>query len=181
MRWRGEELPTEETLNTALAALDGINPQEEVEAMLAIQMVGTYEVAMEMLTRAKQTDSVIALQSCGGLAVKLLRTYTAQVEALARLRRGGEQKVRVEHVHVHPGGQAIVGSVSAGEPRGGGARTKNGEQPYGAVDPGADASAPGSPVQSQDEERDILRSSSSEGKNALQAARGRSRKRGSKR
>ena len=73
MRGRGDDLPDEDALNTALAAVDGINPDDEVEAMLAIQMVGTYEVAMEMLSRAKQTDSVIALQSCGGLAVKLLR------------------------------------------------------------------------------------------------------------
>ena len=35
------------------------------------------------------------------MAIKLLRTYTAQLEALAKLRRGGEQTVRVEHVHVH--------------------------------------------------------------------------------
>jgi hypothetical protein len=30
------------------------------------------------------------LQESGSLAVKLLRIYTAQVEALARLRRGGK-------------------------------------------------------------------------------------------
>ena len=35
-----------------------------------------------------------------------------QVEALAKLRRGGEQTVRVEHVHVYPGGQAVVGNVT---------------------------------------------------------------------
>ena len=35
-----------------------------------------------------------------------------QIEALAKLKRGGEQTVRVEHVHVYPGGQAIVGKVS---------------------------------------------------------------------
>ena len=29
-------------------------------------------------------------------------------------RRGGEQKMVVEHVHVHDGGQAIVGSVTRG-------------------------------------------------------------------
>jgi len=42
----------------------------------------------------------------------LLRTYTAQVEALARLRRGGEQRVIVQHVNVNEGGQAIVGAVN---------------------------------------------------------------------
>jgi hypothetical protein len=52
------------------------------------------------------------LQECGSLAVKLMRTYTAQVEALARLRRGGEQRVIVQHVNVNEGGQAIVGAVN---------------------------------------------------------------------
>ena len=41
--------------------------------------------------------------------------YTAHVDTLARLRRKGEQVVRVEHVHVYEGGQAIVGSVTTGE------------------------------------------------------------------
>jgi radical SAM superfamily enzyme with C-terminal helix-hairpin-helix motif len=37
-----------------------------------------------------------------------------QVDALANLRRGGRQKVTVEHVHVHPGAQAVVGNVTTG-------------------------------------------------------------------
>jgi hypothetical protein len=42
---------------------------------------------------------------------KLARTF--KIEALKRYRSGGEQKVTVEHVHVHKGGQAIVGYVAA--------------------------------------------------------------------
>jgi hypothetical protein len=80
--------------------------------MLAVQMVATYETAMDMLIRAKQADLMPTLQECGSLAVKLLRTYTAQVEALVRLRRGGEQRVIVQHVNVKEGGQAIVGAVN---------------------------------------------------------------------
>ena len=45
------------------------------------------------------------------LATKLLRTYTMQVEALQHYRGKGQQKIRVEHVHVHSGGQAIVGAI----------------------------------------------------------------------
>src|SRR5262245_57428365 len=49
-----------------------------------------------------------AIRGQRNMAIKLLRTYTAQLEALAKLRRGGEQTVRVEHVHVHvaPSGPA---------------------------------------------------------------------------
>jgi hypothetical protein len=62
---------------------------------------------MDFLGRAKRAQPIPQLDTSGNLAVKLLRTYTAQVEALAKLRRGGEQTVRVEHVHVHAGGQAV--------------------------------------------------------------------------
>jgi hypothetical protein len=79
MRPRGTSLPNQTEFNAALAALDGIRPGDEIEAMLAVQMVATYETAMDMLIRAKQADLMPTLQECGSLAVKLLRTYTAQV------------------------------------------------------------------------------------------------------
>jgi hypothetical protein len=59
-------------------------------------------------------------------ANKLSRTYTALLEALNRHRGKGQQKVTVEHVHVHAGGQAVVGMV---ETPGGGDRTKSEDQP----------------------------------------------------
>ena len=43
---------------------------------------------------------------------KLGRAFAAQVEALRRLKNGGSQFVRVEHVHVNDGGKAIFGNVS---------------------------------------------------------------------
>jgi hypothetical protein len=46
-------------------------------------------------------------------AARLLRAYATQVEALRRLRNGGSQTVRVEHVHVNEGGQALIGNVKS--------------------------------------------------------------------
>ncbi len=109
---KGSAAPTQTEFNAVLAAIDGIRPTNEIEAMLSVQMVATHETAMAMLIRAKQAESTPRLQEYGSLAVKLLRTYTAQVEALARLRRGGEQRVIVQHVTVSDGGQAIVGAVN---------------------------------------------------------------------
>jgi hypothetical protein len=46
-------------------------------------------------------------------ANKLSRSFLGLIEALNRHRgKGGQQKVTVEHVHVHQGGQAIVGTVT---------------------------------------------------------------------
>jgi hypothetical protein len=116
MRRKGAAHPTEAELNAGLAAIDGIQPENEIEAMLAVQMVATYEIAMEMLMRAREAELMPRLQEYGSLAVKLLRTYTAQVEALARLRRGGEQRVIVQHVNVNEGGQAVA--ENEGQPHG---------------------------------------------------------------
>ncbi|UVF22888.1 hypothetical protein HPT29_028580 (plasmid) [Microvirga terrae] len=140
-----------EGINAGLAVVAGVRPENETEAMLAVQMAATHEAAMSMLDIARGNGAVPAIQAAGGLAVKLLRTYTTQVETLAKLRRGGEQTVRVEHVHVHSGGQAIVGAIN--HPGGGGVSLGNGSQPHAPIDPKAIAFAPGSPVWSEDTQR----------------------------
>jgi hypothetical protein len=60
-------------------------------------------------------------------ANKLSRTYAALIDALNRHRGKGQQTVRVEHVTVQAGAQAIVGNV---ETLGGGDRLKSEEQPH---------------------------------------------------
>jgi len=60
-------------------------------------------------------------------ANKLSRTYALLLDVLNRHRGKGQQKVTVEHVHVHSGGQAVVGVV---ETPGGGDRPKSEDQPH---------------------------------------------------
>lgn len=106
-------------LNSMLAAVEAIAPTNETEAMLAVQMAATHEAAMLTLARTKRVDQIPQFEAAVNATTKLLRTYTMQLEALSKLRRGGEQTVRV--VHVHAGAQAVVGNVS----HGGGAHLKS--------------------------------------------------------
>ena len=65
-------------------------------------------------------------------AFLLMRLFTEQLDAMAKLKgRTSQQKVTVEHVHVHEGGQAIVGAVNATKPR-----------PRRGSDPDADPNTP---------------------------------------
>src|SRR5215204_3505049 len=112
-------VPSEAELNAAVAVVHGTRPRDEIEAMLASQMAVTHALAVDMLGHARQSPTVPYMQVCATLATKLQRTFVQQVETLAKLRRG-EQKVTVEHVHVHAGGQAIVGAVTRGPPLPGG-------------------------------------------------------------
>jgi len=43
---------------------------------------------------------------------------TSRIVLARRLRNGGQQFVRVEHVHVNDGGQAVIGNVKSSEPCG---------------------------------------------------------------
>jgi hypothetical protein len=115
--------PGAEDINQALAAVSGIGARDETEGMLATQMVATHFAAMSVLRRLKGSDTIRQQDSNGNLAAKLLRTFTMQVQALQRYRGKGQQKVTVEHVHVHAGGQAIVGPVA---PAGGGSGSTKG-------------------------------------------------------
>jgi hypothetical protein len=45
-------------------------------------------------------------------AARLLQAYATQVETLRRLRHGGSQFVRVQHVHINEGGKAVIGNVN---------------------------------------------------------------------
>jgi hypothetical protein len=108
--------------------MHSINPNDEIEAMLASQMVATHFASMRAMRNLKNSDTVAAQDSNGNIAIKLMRTYTMQIEALNRYRGKGQQKMTVEHIHVHAGGQAIVGQVSNN--KGGGAISKTMEQPH---------------------------------------------------
>lgn len=118
-------------LSATVAALMGIAPKDELEGMMAAQLVAAHNAAMECYRRA-----MIGEQTFEGRrenltqANKLSRTYAALIEALNRHRGKGQQKVTVEHVHVHAGGQAVVGMVAVpGQPGGGDASTFE-EQPH---------------------------------------------------
>jgi len=146
--------PSEQDVNGVLAAVHGIGANDEIEAMLAVQMVATHFAATHALRRLKGSDTVPQQDSNGNLAVKLLRTYAAQTESLQRYRGKGQQKVTVEHVHVHTGGQAIVGSVS--QSGGGRDNDENRGQPHAPENAGAVTFAPGTTLPGANEAREAM-------------------------
>jgi hypothetical protein len=103
-------------INAALAFIEGFAPRNEVEASLAVQMACTHGATMSVLARLGPAggtqDHVCRFASA---AARLLRAYTLQLETYRRLRHGGDQYVRVEHVHINEGAQAVIGSVQPQE------------------------------------------------------------------
>jgi hypothetical protein len=104
----------EDGLNFLLSLVKGIEPRDQVEAMLAAQMAATHKAIMTFACRLNNAKSIPERDSAERAFNKLCRTFAAQVEALKRYRSRGEQIVRVERVTVNDGGQAIVGNVTNG-------------------------------------------------------------------
>jgi hypothetical protein len=133
-----------------VAALASIGPKDEIEGMIAAQLIAAHNAAMECYRRA-----MIGEQTFEGhrenlsQANKLCRTYAVLLDALNRNRGKGQQKVTVEHVHVHAGGQATVGMVQS---PGGGDQPKSEDQPHAKQI----AHAPQPEVWSVDKEREPM-------------------------
>ena len=93
----------------------GFEPKDNLECLLAAQMVATHGMAMQFSARAMLKDQNFdGIDSNINRATKLMRTFTAQVEALRKYRTGGKQTIQVQHVNVSEGGQAVVGNVMGG-------------------------------------------------------------------
>ena len=103
---------SEDATNFVLGVVSGIEPQDEVEAMLAMQLAVTHQASMLMAKRLIRADTILQQDSAEKAFNKLARTYTSQMEALKKYRAKAQQTVRVERVTVEEGGQAIVGDVA---------------------------------------------------------------------
>jgi hypothetical protein len=123
-------------MQAALAAVSGIAPTNELESMLAVQMVSAHNGAVECLRRAMLPDQTLDGRDVNlKHAAKLMSLYTQQVAALDKHRGGGRQKITVEHVTVEAGGQAIVGNVNHGS----GSKRKRAEAPQAGIVHNSDA------------------------------------------
>jgi hypothetical protein len=115
--------------NFMLAVVKGIEPRDQIEAMLGAQMAAVHNASMTFARRLAHVDNIPQQDSAQTAFNKLARTFAAQVSALKEYRSKGEQKMIVQHVHVAEGAQAIVGNVNA-PTEGVGATEKVGGQPH---------------------------------------------------
>ena len=136
----------DQSLNAFIAAMYDIEPRDALEALLITQMMATHSAAITLLKRLKNCDTIKQQDSASNQANKLMRTFTAQMEALTRYRTKGQQKMTVEHVH--DGGQAIVGQVA----QGGGATEKDKGQSHAY----AITHAPQPTLRSEDQKKDAV-------------------------
>jgi hypothetical protein len=104
----GKDLTTfDGAMKAAIRMFEELKPQSITEGMLVAQMFAVHERAMRSLRDSGSAD--LAMKSAMGL----LKLYLEQLGAQQRIRgKGVDQRVTVEHVHIHDGARAVVGNVS---------------------------------------------------------------------
>jgi len=102
-------------LDGMLGQMLAIAPRDGLEGMLAAQMVATHHAATKKLYQVTTGGSLDMQTYRYNQAAKLMRLFALQMDTLARYRGKGAHTppgVTVHEVHVHEGGQAIVGTVA---------------------------------------------------------------------
>ena len=144
--------------SAAVVAMCAFKPADEIEGMIAAQAVAMHHASMECSRRAMIPEQPFEItQGYRKAAANMSRTFTELLSALDRKRgKGGQQRVIVEHVNIHAGGQAIVGNLAPGAPTGGGDRGRSSGEPQASHPELAHAPDAGvvlPPLRSQDPER----------------------------
>ncbi len=88
------------TLGRGLTFLQGIQPKNELEAALGVQLFAANKLAMHMAARAGKATTGDGVTLWGGQFNKAARTMATLAEALTKLRSGGKQTVTVKHIHI---------------------------------------------------------------------------------
>ena len=103
---------SEREMNFMLSMVQGLEPKDPLEAMLATQMAAVQTLTMRHAIQLANSNTYKGQEHAERVLNKLARTFLSQMETLKRYRTGGEQKVTVQHVSVNDNARAIVGNVS---------------------------------------------------------------------
>jgi hypothetical protein len=103
-----------------LAIMQSIGPKDAAECLLAVQMLGIHSLMVRCTSHANMDDQTsYGIEANVNRAIKLSRTYVAQLQGLKDYRNRGKQTIHVKHVNVSDNTQAVIGDIHQGGGEGG--------------------------------------------------------------
>jgi hypothetical protein len=109
----------------AAVAMKAFQPSDEIESMIAAQALAMHHASMECSRRAMIPGQLDELAH--GFRKAAANSSRTADGARPQARQRGPAAVTVEHVHVHAGGQAVVGTIAT--TTGGGVAEKTAREP----------------------------------------------------
>ncbi|CZG11155.1 hypothetical protein SC738_01545 [Legionella pneumophila serogroup 1] len=111
---RSENFDLDKAKERSRETLTALNAQDGLQAMLVSQMISIHELQQTTMAFANGCSAFELKKYYTNSAIKLTNCFTQQASVLAKLQGVGGQKIIVERVDVHQGGQAIVGNIQGG-------------------------------------------------------------------
>ena len=110
----GEAFASTLSLSAALALIQGLGPEDEAQAALAVNAACLHAACTNVLSRLQPGGGDRRVVYLATAVARLERAFQGAVETFYRVKRGHTQVIRVEKIEIQPGAQAIVGPVSRG-------------------------------------------------------------------
>jgi hypothetical protein len=85
----------EPTMNAALAIIHSMQPQCELQALVAVEIIATGFSGLRLLRQSQQQMTEDFIDVYGNYAIKLLRLQNEMIQTFDRYRRGNKQTVEV--------------------------------------------------------------------------------------
>lgn len=111
---KSENFDLDTEIKKSEIALSSLNATDGLQQMLVAQMISIHRLQQMSMANANGSDHLENKQYFTNSAIKLANCFTQQANLLARLQGHGIQKIVVERVDVHQGGQAVVGNINSG-------------------------------------------------------------------
>jgi len=110
-------LPTEAvasttSLSAALALIQGMEPENEAQAALAVNAACLHAACTNVISRLQPSGGDRRVIYLATAVARLERAFHSALETFYRVKRGNTQVIRVEKIEIQPGAQAIVGNVN---------------------------------------------------------------------
>lgn len=103
-----------EAQSICTAGIASINTKDGLQTMLAAQMLTIHQLQQKVMSYANGINNLEIEKYYTSAALKLANCFVQQANLMAKLQGAGGQKIIVEHVDIHQGGQAIVGNIQGG-------------------------------------------------------------------
>lgn len=111
---RDGEYDREEAIRESQEGMKALGTKGGLQEMLAAQILSVHHLQQITIAMSNKTLGTNSSQYYTNTSIKLANIFVQQANLLNKLQGNGEQKIIVEHVDVHSGGQAIVGAINGG-------------------------------------------------------------------
>lgn len=104
----GSYIPTSTSVSAALAIVESMKPENELQAALAVDAACLHAAATNMLSRLVSHIPESRMRAASNAAARLERAFHSAVQTYHKLKHGNRQIIRIERIEVRDGGQAVI-------------------------------------------------------------------------